>query len=379
MHLIELYSRDLNVDIGKPILAAHFYPLNVDKYVTIHTSDKVPTKNYSYWAEVVSILKPELEKRGIQLIQVGTKKDPKITGVDKFINNTTFNQLFYILKRSMCHVGIDSCPVHIASSFNVPTVSIYAHTYAQTCDPVWNKGKAIVIESDRDGDKPSFSHQEDPKKIDILKPEEIANAVFDQLGLKEYNSIETLYVGRRFLHKTVDIIPFEMPKVDIPSQCDVVIRMDLCFNENVCFQILANQNEQVKLTTDKPFSEKFLDLAKPKISEIEYVAEEFDADFLQRVRSLGIKLKLRCNKKENLKDQRMEFFDYEIEEDDSLEQAKKLREEFGEQFKKDKLKAFSGKYYINGEKISSFIGESKEDIKFWIDVPYFFCYTNVSK
>jgi len=379
MHLIDLYSRDLNVDIGKPILSPHFYPLTDENYVTIHTSDKVPAKNYSYWAEVVSILRPELDKRGIALIQVGTKEDPQITGVHKFINNTTFNQLFHILKGSKCHVGIDSCPVHLCSHFDVPTVSIYAHSYAKTCDPIWNKEKAIVIESDRGGDKPSFSYSEDPKKIDILKPEQIANAVFKQLGFKTYNSIETTYVGKKFLHKTVDIIPTEMPKVETPSGCDIVIRMDLCFNENICLSILNKSNDRVKLKTDRPFSDHFLNLTKSKISEIEYTSNEFEEEDLNKIRSLGINLKLKCTDKSKLKDQRLKFFDYEIEEDKSLEEAKSLKEEFEGAFKKDKLRAFSGKYYINGDKISSFIGGSKDDINFWIDVPYFFCYTEVSK
>ena len=56
-NLAELYCKDIGVKIGQAFLDPHYIPLPFDKYITIHTSNKVPAKNYSYWETVVKILK----------------------------------------------------------------------------------------------------------------------------------------------------------------------------------------------------------------------------------------------------------------------------------------------------------------------------------
>jgi hypothetical protein len=377
-HLIELYAKDLGVQIEhRPQINEHYYPVSSGKYITIHNSNKLPSKNYSYWNEVVSILKPELKKRNIDIIQVGTEEDPKILGVDKFFNNTSFNQSFFIIKKSLCHVGIDSCPVHIASSYNIPTVSIYAHTYSSTCDPVWNKNKAIVIESNRNGNKPSFSNSENPKTIDFIKPEEIANSVFESLNFDKYKSIESLYIGDKFLEKKVDILLSELPKVSIPENCEVRIRMDLTFDENKCYEFLSKFNRKVTIITDKTLSLNLLKIISRKIDTLEYISKEFDEDFIKAARSLAVNLKLKCTDKKNLAIERSKNFDFEIDLDSSKDDAKQLREEMVSKIDEKEIKAFSGKYYINGDKVFTFIGESKNDLNFWIDFPHFLCYKEV--
>ena len=376
--MINLYSRDLNVDIGNPILNEHFYPVPFDKYITIHTSNKVPAKNYSYWGEVISILKPELHKRNIKIVQVGTSEDPKITGVDRFINDTSMHQLFFLMKNSSCHVGIDSCPVHIASHYNIPTVSVYAHTYASSCDPVWGN-KATILESHRNGEKPSFSYNEDPKRIDIIKPEEIAEAVFKHLEFEEYNLIETIFIGNKFLHKKVDLILNKMPEVGIPDNCEVRIRMDLAFNENNCYEFLKSYEGQVVIRTNNPLSELLINSTKSKIKKIEYISDELNEDFLNLCRRLGIDLYLACKSKGKLKEQRLKFFDFEINLDESEKNAKKLKRDISKKIKGEKVRAFSGKYYINGDDVFTFLGEPKKDLSFWIDMPYFYCYNELRR
>ena len=44
-HLIEEYAKSLGVKIGKPVLNDHFYPILDEKYITIHTDNKIDSKN----------------------------------------------------------------------------------------------------------------------------------------------------------------------------------------------------------------------------------------------------------------------------------------------------------------------------------------------
>ena len=374
-HLLELYAKDLGVQIEhKPSIRSHFVPIPFKNYITIHTSNKVPAKNYSYWSEVVSILKPELEKRGYKIIQVGTQEDPKINGVDLFMNKTSMHQMFFLVENAKCHVGIDSCPVHVASAYNIPTVSLYAHTYESSCKPMWNQSKSKTIESHRNGDRPSYSYNEDPKKIDIIKPEEIANEVFKKLNFDSWKSIKTIYIGDKFLHKTVDVIPVEIPKVNIPEDCKIRVRMDQVFNENILLEILKRTTNKLSIKTDKPISKVFLENFGAKIDQIEYSSKEFDPDFLKSLKSSGIEFRLRLKRKSKLKEFRNKYFNYEIELDDDKKKAKKLKKEIGDKINVGDIKAFSGKFYIIGDKVHTFLGDPKNDLNFWLDLPYFMCY-----
>jgi hypothetical protein len=198
-------------------------------YITFHNSEKVQSKSYSYWTEVLEIIKPYLNNLNIKVVQIGEQKDKKVDGVDYYITNTSFKQSFFLIKNAMLHLGIDSSPVHIASAFNKPTVSIYSHTYSNTCYPLWNENKR-VIESDRAGKKPSFSLFEDPKTINLIKPEEIAQAVLDLLETNQTLTYKTINIGSKFLNKEINLIPSDfIPTVDVDNADDV----DYAYYEDV--------------------------------------------------------------------------------------------------------------------------------------------------
>lgn len=377
-HLIEVYAKDLGVQIKhKPFIKEHFYPLPKNGYVTIHTSDKVPAKNYSYWDEVVKILKPELEKRDIKLVQVGTNEDPRIDGVDFFFNFTTFKQSFFLLKNSLCHVGIDSSPVHICSAYNVPTVSVY-HTYAENCGPLWNKEKAKVIETHRNGKKPSFSLREDPKTIDLIKPEEIAENCFAALGFEEYKSRKTLLIGKKFLHKTVDIIPEKNPQINLDiSNCNIRVRMDLTFNEQVLLFTLQKSPKAIQIVTNRAINPEILSFFKGKIEKIIYTTGVFDEKFMEFLKNSGILFELNCNSKKDLNDQRFKYFHFDIVYFDEKKKAKKLKKKNIENFRGQNTKELRidcGKFYVLGDKTLSFLTNDYEKWKFWVDIPYCWVY-----
>ena len=167
-HLAEEYAKSCGVKIGKPTLKPHYFPILHDRYITIHNDKKVQAKHYDLWPDVVQILKPYLND--IKIIQVGSFEEETIEWIDQHSPTKTLKQSAYIIERALAHVGIDSVPVHIASALDIPVVGIYSHTYANTCNPLWNnKSKVITIESDRGGKKPSFSLEEHPKTINFIK------------------------------------------------------------------------------------------------------------------------------------------------------------------------------------------------------------------
>ena len=373
MHLSNLYARDLGVKVGNPILKPHFFPILDDRFITVHNSDKVPSKSYSYWPTVIKILKHELAPLGIKIFQVGTKDDKKIEGVTHFWDSLSFKQSSYLLSKTLCHTGIDSVPGHIASAFNRPTVTLIAHTYAETCKPLWNKDKSIILESHRNGKKPSFSLHEDPKTVDLIKPEEIAEATFRQLGIAKARTEKTLHIGKNFLYKTIDIIP-TFGTQPVSGDANVRVRMDINFDENCLAQILQTNNLQHEIITNRPINEGLINALKPRISKIVYNSEDFDSGFLNFLRHSGMKFELNCTNKEKLSQQRHKFFHFDIVYENQLEKATELKNELSSLIHGE-VKLESGKVYVIGGQTVITLGKSAEDLNFWLDFDYFRAYT----
>jgi len=373
-HLIKTYAKSLEVRVeNKPYLVPHFFPIENGDFVTIHNSDKVPAKSYSYWPTVVKILKPELEKRNIKLYQVGAKGDQRIDGVDHFFDNITFKQSSYLLSKTLCHVGIDSVPGHIASVFDKPTVTLIAHTYAETCKPIWNGDKALILESHRNGKKPSFSLNEDPKTVDLIKPEEIAQAVFDQLNFSQTKSQETLFIGSKFLYKTIDIIPVKESPIIGEKNAEVRIRMDVAFNENELIKILQKNEISHTIVTNQPINESLINGLKPKINKIIYNSAEFDAKFLKFLRHSALTFELNCDDATQLSAQRKKFFHFDIVYENKLEEAVKVQAELKEKIHDD-VRIDAAKIYVLGDQHLISLGKSVEDVNFWVDFEYFRAY-----
>jgi len=372
-HLAEEYAKSCGVKIGKPVLKTHYFPILEDRYITIHNDKKVQSKEYNLWTDVLSLLKPELGD--IKVIQIGAAGEETIEGVDKHIPTNTLKQCSYIISNSLGHVGIDSVPVHIASALDKPVVGIYSHTYANTCSPLWNeKSKAIVIESDRGGKKPSFSLEENPKTINFIKPEKIAQSVLDVLGIDKKIKHKTIFIGNNYTSSFVEIIPTQNTTVRA-SHIDV--RMDYAHNEQVLENII--KNNKVEVTLSKPINLKFL--YSGKINKIIYKADSFDSTFLNEIKKSSIPHVVICTSSKNLADERAKNFDFLINYLDVEGLIKINKNKLGEE-DFDKLKIYSNKQVVCGDKVftSFFELNSRKNLDhFYLDLEFFRLYTEADE
>lgn len=368
-HLAEEYAKSCGVKIGKPVLKTHYFPILEDKYITIHNDKKVQSKEYNLWTDVLSLLKPELGD--IKVIQIGAAGEETIEGVDKHLPTNTLKQCSYIISNSLGHVGIDSVPVHIASALDKPVVGIYSHTYANTCSPLWNeKSKAIVIESDRGGKKPSFSLEEHPKTINFIKPEEIAQSVLDVLGIDKKIKHKTIFIGNNYTSSFVEVIPTQNTEIRA-SHIDV--RMDYAHNEQVLSNII--KNNKVEVTLSKPINLKFL--YSGRINKIVYKADSFDSEFLNEIKKSSIPHVIICTSAKNLSDERAKNFDFLINYLDVEGLIKINKNKIGEK-DFDKLKIKSNKQVVCGNKVftSFFELNSRKNLDhFYLDLEFFRLYT----
>jgi len=306
-HIAEVYAKDLGVKIGKPIIADHFYPGLPEKYITFQASNKMPAKNYNYWDLVISLITPHLQ--GTKIVQVGSPKDPQVNGVDLFIPSS-YRQMNYIIKNGQAHFGVDSLPMHVASVYDKPIVALFSNLYKENALPLWNKkNKAICLEPDFSEIKPSFGVN--CNKINEIKPETIAQAILNQLGIQKSIKFKTIKIGANFTNNIVEIVPnFSALSEELKGK-PINIRGDLHWDlENV---VRWCQFSLVNLYLNSPFNAELLKYM-PNLKQViyKYKKQEDLTEFLKALKKRKINILIQVGSNLDISDVRLKYFDYNV-------------------------------------------------------------------
>ena len=281
MHLLEQYSLACGVKIKKPYIYEKFFPITADKYITFHPASK-PSKTYDYWQEVINLITPILDQNGIKILQLGQEKEKVYSGVLSLVGFTNINQTAFILRDSLLHFGADSFPTHIASGYGKKIVALYSNNYINCVKPFFGDPKDHVLLEPVRNNKPTFSFEENPKTINKIKPEIIANHILNSLNIPHNNSIQTLYFGTEYNNMRLEMVPNQLVNPKQFNSSNIVVRMDLEHNEKFLNEQL--QICQCFIITDKTISSDLLIANKKNIGRVFYeIKEDNDikfADFL---------------------------------------------------------------------------------------------------
>ena len=367
-HLVEEYAKSCGVYVGEPIIKEHFYPVLHDKYITVHTDAKDQARSYSHWEIVLQLLKKPLSENNIKIIQIGGKESKRLPFIDQKITNCSYKNTFYIIKRSILHLGINSMPAHVASVYNKKIVNVFSNIYPECARPYWSDQRDVInISPDFSNTKPSFSNTEIKKRIDEIKPEEISNAVLDLLKIEERTSYKSVFFGKSYKSKIIDIIPNNTKGV---SGKHVNIRMDKYYNlEQMSVIIEHNKSE---ITTNKPIPKNHL--KNKNIICVNYVSDTFDKDFLSNLKDFGIKTVLLCNEKEKINKERARFFDYKIYLFDKNKETKDNAKKIGE-INWNEINVTSSRKILSNDKLySSYYEISKNKNDLFLDMNWVMLY-----
>ena len=312
-HIAEVYAKELGVKIGRPQITEHYYPGLPDRYITLHSSNKMPASVYKYWDIVIWLLSSHLIDNDIQIVQVGGPKDKSIQGVGHNALGASFKQMNYILKGSMAHVGCDSLPGHVSSIYDVPSVILHYNLYKENSKPLWhNKNKCISIEPDFSKVKPSFSDK--CQRINDIKPEDIAQSILDQLKIDKKINFKTLRIGQNFQEESIDVVPNFFAQSQALHQRPINVRADLYFNINNIIQWC--QFCIVNLHTDTVIPTEALDYCgnlKQIIFRYSDKHEDLDLNsFFTNLKRRKINLIIKYEGTKNISDVRFKYFDYPV-------------------------------------------------------------------
>lgn len=307
-HIAEVYAKDLGVKIGKPIVTNHFYPGIPEKYITFQASNKTPAANYLYWDLVISLIKPYLGD--IKIVQVGGPDDKQINGIDLSTLGNSYKQMNYVIKNSKVHCGCDSLPAHVSSIYDIPSVILHFNLYKENSKPLWHKNNSCIsLCPDFSKVKPSFSAN--CSRINEIKPESIAQAILDQLGIQEIIKFRTIKIGSNFSNEVVEIVPnFSALSQELKGK-PINLRGDLYWDlENI---VRWCQFSLVNLYLDSLFDIELLQYM-PNLKQViyKYKKQEDLTEFLKALKKRKINIIIQPSEDFNISDVRFEYFDYNV-------------------------------------------------------------------
>ena len=304
MNLLERYSLSTGFKINKLSPSEDFYPVP-SKYITIQTSSGMESKNYDYYLDVLEVIAPKLKEMGYEILHIGRdcKEYPYCINL---INKLNINQTFYVLRNSKLHIGNDSFAVHHAGLHDTPIVALYGPTTPVNHGPHFGKS-AKLIESHRDGKNPSFAPQESPKTINYIKPEEVINSVFDQLGIDPIK-VETILIGSSYGNQVIEVIPNVVVNPESLQGKTPVMRCDYEYDEKMLCENLSIY--KYSIITDKETPLNLYQQFKNNIQDISFKVDmNCDLGYIKKLRKIGIQTRLWSDDKENINDIRFRLLD----------------------------------------------------------------------
>jgi hypothetical protein len=351
MHLIDRYALSCGVSVGKPFIDEAYFPIAYDKYIVFQTSGKGNSRQYDYWSKVFAYIREY--SQDYKIVHVGLPTDQNVLGCDLDLRGkTNIRNLAYLIKNSQLYLGVDSLSAHLAGFFNKKVVALYSYCYAQNCYPVWGdeKNKSILEVDWSVYGKPSFSLTDDKRKINTFKPEAIAKAVLDHLGVSnDLNKVETLSIGKLYHQPTIEIIPDTLPKNEIIRNKICNIRMDYVFNQENLIKIAEYCN--LNIITNKEINLNILNRIKEKIFGFTFIVDlKTNPKYIEDLKSLGIKISLIIKNNDDWSVLSERFFDFGLEKEEvigksSVKNIDKINENCI--FTSEKVILSRGKVYSN--------------------------------
>jgi hypothetical protein len=317
MNLTEKMALDCGVKSSQPYLDQYFLPLKSDRFIIFDTRCKNVSGEYDYYNDVYDLIKDYLKENDIQVFQFATDKNTKIP-CDKCFITINKKHENYLIAKSKLLISNENYTLHIASVFNTKSIGLYSLNRPSNKRPIWNKKSQIILESHREGNLPSYNTAtETPKTVNFISPYIIAKNILDSLQIKnDLDRFELVYLGKSFHQKIVEIVPDFTSSPEFMKNRSVNLRLDYIKNLNANAFCYWLTNRKVNIITDKDININLLNAFKNNILLVTVMmSDDISENFLKGCKSLGIKLKLFCDRKDKLNDYRFKFLDWEIEKD----------------------------------------------------------------
>lgn len=284
MHILETYALSCGLKIDRPHVYEHFTSVPFDKFISFNR------KFYPYFPEVIKLIRPELNNRGIGILQIKATQETQDVA-DIVQDGLSFGQFAYIIRRSMLHFGEDDFLFDLAGFYDIPRVQIFSTTFPNTFKPYWGTpDKQRIVFETGPFKKPSFSGDGSNNFVRLVKPELIAQHIMDLLGIPWKPSFETVFIGAQYRphHDLVEIVPDKNNPITLNGRVAAInVRMDYGFDEGFLANIL--EKAKASVITDRPINLNLLQSLRHNVNEVVYlINEESDIQFMRNLARLNL-------------------------------------------------------------------------------------------
>lgn len=277
----------------------NFFPIPSD-YIVYQTGSEKKSQIYDYSSEVIPMILNFLQVTGIQVIQIGDNDDPSILSSLDLRGVLTIRQLAYVIKNSRLCITSNQFTSKLCRVYNKSLILLGSNYPSKQVVPSFDK--VVYIEPELKTARWNYKKDEWPKTINSIKPEVIANAILDKIGIQDSVNYKTLYIGEKFGPRFLNFIPegiFPKELINTPFN----IRLDIFDNQEYLSPIL--DMTQADITTKTPLDLNSLNIKNIK-SIVYFCDKDFDINFIKSCISKLMNLIVICCNDDLLNELRLE-------------------------------------------------------------------------
>lgn len=289
----------LEDSIPKEEFPENFFPIPSD-YIVYQTGSEKKSQIYDYSSEVIPMILNFLQVTGIQVIQIGDNDDPSILSSLDLRGVLTVRQLAYVIKNSRLCITSNQFTSKLCRVYNKSLILLGSNYPSKQVVPSFDK--VLYIEPELKTARWNYKKDEWPKTINSIKPEIIANAILNKIGIEDSVNYKTLYIGEKFGPRFLNFIPegiFPKELINTPFN----IRLDIFDNQEYLPPIL--NMTQADITTKTPLDLNSLNIKNIK-SIVYFCDKDFDINFIKGCISKLINLIVICCNDDLLNELRLE-------------------------------------------------------------------------
>lgn len=311
MHLIEKYATSCGIKINKPEIYQKYLPIPFNNYILFYPKNQKTEAEYDHWQIVIDTIIQFLNPLNIQIVQIGNKDSKKYNNC-AFIDESSidFQNVAYIIKNSQLVLGMDGIYNHIASSFNKKIVGLYYNVNIENIKPYWGEKVNQKLLYPKVGNRPFYGSNKIHKSINKINPEELIKSVLTLLNIKYPQMINTIYIGNNFHNKTLDVIPDGQININALNIPNLIVRMDLSFDEVVLKDLVATK--KCVIVTRRAINKELISTYKNNILQIVYLLDKNnDPSFVKFIKNNNIQYILLSEESdETINSFKLDYMDY---------------------------------------------------------------------
>lgn len=285
MHLAESLSLASASTLTKQRLYEKFVPIGAEKFISFHKAF------YEHYKEVLNLIKPILDEKNIEIIQLGGKN---YNGISAIPSIKDYCHSAYVIRNSLLHFGEYSILFDICNTVNTKSVILNSIAKESFICPYFENKNQIVINAINDGELPTYNPQLASKKLNKIKPEDVAEKILSSLGFQFHKPYETIYAGEFYKENEIEIniYPVKNHSYDLSNFSSPSIRMD--YSYDLEFLIEHLNKKACRIRTDKEIPEEIIEKYKSKILGIDLEVKSLKnfSNFIKKVKKKKIDLLL---------------------------------------------------------------------------------------